>query len=336
MTFNENGNIYILDNKTLQVKTWWNIDGIKIREAHIFNEFVIIVSTSGTVIFQKFGQLSNWQVLVETFRRLGKVNFERLLKTKLGNELETCRFYLTLLGNEDSDADYKTILSIIRNMMDLDNGENIAFPLSENEHLLSKSLPLISEKIKSVQTKNQSNYSDPNLEMIEETGSKACEQINDNEDSDDESFAIEDVHDGDTTDAKDSIIVNSTENKTDILIELVECGQNILDAETENETREISKFSKVLGKLLFHHSHEADKNGSHEILVNLTSSQKLILRKCFNIIFSDELFCEICFNPLENILQDLYVQHTSSYSLEQMVKMFEQKSIDQVQGCKWK
>ena len=122
-------------------------------------------------------------------------------------------------------------------------------------------------------------------------------------------------------------------NKTQILSEMISSCQIILHETDDNKvTREISKLSQFLSKLLGNYFHEMDDNEqapSHdEILVNLTVTQKQTLKECFNIIFSDELYCDLCFHPLKDILEENCPPRVS-FASKQLVKIFDQIYLDQ-------
>ena len=140
--------------------------------------------------------------------------------------------------------------------------------------------------------------------------------------NDDEDVADTDIVDQSETESRPK----NEMNKTDLLNDMIPICQKIIDENDDNVTREISKLSVILGTLLTNHIEE-NQEDTTRLLVNLTTHQNLTIKSAFNKIFSDELYLDLCFNPLKDILP-VNQSMKSSFSIKQLVMMFDQKHLD--------
>ena len=311
-------NIYLLDLDNSEVISWWRTELGSIKEAHIERDIIVTLHDTGTLCFYKIGTCSSQ--IENIFKDKGTKEFENFLHNQCGSQ--TAHIFLKILSGNvhfESATVKLSVLDILRGILSLND-------MQDCSSILSKSLPC-----QSILVGNESlrprKMSEPLIENwipdINQTETILIEENINNEEGDN-SQAEEDVADA-VNDFAEGRPENDI-NKTDILNDMVTTCQKIIDESDDNVTKEISKLSVKLGTLLTNHIEENHKDTTR-LLVNLSTYQNLTIKSAFNKIFSDELFLDLCFNPLKDILPVSESMNTS-FSIKQLVMMFEQKHLD--------
>ena len=296
LSFN-NQNIYILDPVNTGVIAWWNIHPHHVKDVHVVDDDVVVLTDEGSILFFTLGPLTS--MISTVYQTLGSKRSEIFLRNNL-SELELSKLFLDNLEEEVSD--------VLNNILQLKTWRRSSIMSQETNNLNN-------------QKESVTSQSDPELAF----------EINDAQyvmKEDD----IENIDNESEIDTKDDVVDAAVStikiNKTEVLNDLILRGKNILEAAEDSVCREVSKFAVNLRTLLLHHLETEDDDAP--VLVNLSSEQKNILRQSFNKIFSNQLSFELCFHPLKDIIEEKgKVEKSISYATKQLVMMFEQQLLDQ-------
>ena len=311
-------NIYLLDLDNSEVISWWRTELGSIKEAHIERDIIVTLHDTGSLCFYKIGTCSSQ--IENIFKDKGTREFENFLHNQGGSQ--TAEIFLKILSGNvhfESTTVKLSVLDILRGILSLND-------IQDSSSILSKSVPCQSILAVSESLRPR-KMSEPLMENwisgVNQANINIEENIK-NEEEDNLQAEQEDV-----ADADNDLVERRPENdinKTDILNDMITSCQKINDESDDNVTKEISKLSVKLGILLTNHIEENHKEASR-LLVNLSTFQNLSIKSAFNKIFSDELFLDLCFNPLKDILPVPQSMNTS-FSIKQLVMMFEQKYLD--------
>ena len=338
--------LYLLDLAASEVAAWWTVPEGELVEAHALDPGTLVtLSSTGAVTQHQFGPLAS--LLEAGLATVGARRLQQHLEAESPTAL--ARLYCGLLSPASScvsEDSREAVARMLQEMLSLD-------PHTDGGHLVSRSLPFHASADVDWGRRKRTN-SEPTNNLIPETfhlkeAEDECDDDTrditkdeiDGEAADEETFPLEfslaDIRFDDsvaqTVDKlrRQNIDFDDTElvNKSQILNEMIISAQNIIEESDDNVTKHISRLSLQLRKLLIHHFNECNEHETEsEMLVNLTSTQKNILNSCFTRIFSDDLYRDICFNPLKDVLEEHH-QQTLSFSAAQRVRMFEQQELEQ-------
>ena len=303
LTYNSK-NIYLLDIEDSQVSAWWSVGPHNtIKEVHIAKERArsLIVLTSHGLILFSVGPLSS--LLADIVQVEGEVETRSFLQKNV-SYLELAKAYLLTLSKVENSC---AITDLLQDMLHLEEMK------SRSRESLESPEDQMSDPSSNT---NKMSRSDPVLEQSnipEKNGVPAAsEETNVDEDS------IEKFSPESSPQESESVQQHS-------LVKLILAAQNVLDTNADCDTKEISDFSLVLKEWL---SVQLQERSSE----HLTSSQREMMSNCFNKILMDQLYIELCFHPLKDIIEEteeIPEDVISSFAKKQLVVMFDQKSLDQ-------
>ena len=325
LTYNSS-NVYLLDLDRYEVTSWWPSEFGSIKEAFIEDNIIVTLHYSGLLACYQFGPVSSQ--IENIFMIKGTEEFEQYLNNQ--GELKASIIFLNILCgivDFESQENKASVLNILRDMLSINN-------MQGPQHGLSKSLTDINpDMTENVRIRRSSEPSDNLMPDVTVTERENKEEIVEEKNVINVFNIDEDVVDAtlfDETETEATEVLARSYfniNKTDILNNMVTVCQKIIEECHDNVTKEVSKLSLLLGTLLSIHVEENLTETRPILLVNMTTSQSSTIKRAFNRIFSDELFIDLCFNPLKDILP---VNESSkfSFTIKQLVMMFEQKYLD--------